>query len=160
FRIGTWDGTPIGFLNADKIQNMHPTDVRLSPWAADSTGLTNFTVGVDSDSAWPMAEWHAQTAAAPFVDTDNRITFTLTASQAATALTLRVGLTRLDSERPNLSVNAHSPSTQSIASQPDSRGLTTGNWRGNNVVYIFNLSTSWMQVGTNTIDIFSVSGSA
>jgi rhamnogalacturonan endolyase len=160
FRIGTWDGTPIGFLNADKIQNMHPTDVRMSPWAADSSGLTNFTVGTSPDSAWPMAEWHAQTAAAPFVDTDNRITFTLTAAQVATALTLRVGLTRLDSERPNLSVNGHSTSTQSIASQPSSRGLTTGNWRGNNVVYIFNLSTSWMIAGTNTIDIFSVSGSA
>jgi rhamnogalacturonan endolyase len=159
FRIGKWDGTPIGFLNADKIQNMHPTDVRMSPWAVASTGLTNFTVGVDPDSSWPMAEWHAQTAAAPFVDTDNRITFTLTASQASTALTLRVGLTRSDSARPNLSVNGHSTSVQSIASEPSSRGLTTGNWRGNNVVYIFNLSTSWMVAGTNTIDIFSVTGS-
>ena len=159
FRIGTWDGTPLGFLNADKIQNMHPTDVRMSPWAADSTGLTNFTVGVDPDSAFPMAEWHAQASAAPFVDTDNRITFNLTAAQATTALTLRIGLTRLDSARPNISVNGHSTSIQSIASEPDSRGLTTGNWRGNNVVYIFNLSTSWLHSGTNTIDISSVSGS-
>ena len=160
FRIGTWDGTPIGFLNADKITNMHPTDVRMSPWAADSTGLTNFTVGTDPDSAFPMAEWHAQTSAAPFVDTDNRITFNLTAAQATTALTLRIGLTRLDSARPNISVNGHSTSIQSIASEPNSRGLTTGNWRGNNAVYIFNLSTSWLQAGTNTIDISSVSGSS
>jgi hypothetical protein len=160
FRIGTWDGTPIGFLNADKIVNMHPTDVRMSPWAADSTGVTNFTVGTDPDSSFPMAEWHTQTAAAPFVDTDNRITFTLTSAQAATALTLRIGITRLDHGRPNISVNGNSSSAQSIASQPDSRGLTTGNWRGNNSVYIFNISTSSLHSGTNTIDISCTSGSA
>jgi rhamnogalacturonan endolyase len=155
FRIGTWDGTPLGFLNADKITTMHPTDVRMSPWAADSTGVTNFTVGTDPDSAFPMAEWHTQNGAAPWVDTDNRITFNLSAAQASTPLTLRIGVTRLDHGRPNLTVNgSFSTSTQNIASEPSSRGLTTGNWRGNNAVYIFNLSTSWLHSGTNTIDIF------
>jgi rhamnogalacturonan endolyase len=158
FRIGTWDGTPVGFINADKITTMHPTDVRMAPWS-DSTGFTNFTVGTDPDSAWPMAEWHTQNSAAPWVDTDNRITFSLTAAQAATPLTLRIGVTRLDHGRPNISVNGTSSSTQSIASQPSSRGLTTGNWRGNNCLYSFNISTSSLHAGTNTIDIYCVSGS-
>jgi rhamnogalacturonan endolyase len=158
FRIGTWDGTPLGFLNADKITIMHPTDSRMSAWS-DSSGVTNFTVGTDPDSAWPMAEWHTQNSAAPWVDTDNRITFNLTAAQAATPLTLRIGLTRLDHGRPNISVNGVSSSTQSIASEPDSRGLTVGNWRGNNALYSFNISTSSLHAGTNTIDISCVSGS-
>jgi rhamnogalacturonan endolyase len=160
FRIGTWDGTPLGFLNSNLITDMHPTDVRMSPWAADSTGVTNFTVGTDSDSTFPMAEWHAQNSAAPYVDTDNRITFTLTSAQAATALTFRIGLTRLDSARPNITVNSSWTSAiQGIATEPDSRGLTTGNWRGNNVTYSFNIPTSALHSGTNTIDIYSVSGS-
>ncbi|KAG6946629.1 hypothetical protein JG688_00015951, partial [Phytophthora aleatoria] len=34
WRIGEWDGTPNGFLNADKIHKMHPSDYRMSPWKA------------------------------------------------------------------------------------------------------------------------------
>jgi rhamnogalacturonan endolyase len=160
FRIGTWDGTPLGFLNADKITYMHPTDTRMSAWA-DSTGMTNFTVGTDSDSSWPLAEWHAAASAAPYVDTTNRITFTLTAAQAATAQTLRIGLTRLDSGRPTVSANSGlwNSSVPALTTQPNSRGLTTGNWRGNNCVYSFNIPTSGLKVGANTIDIYCTSGS-
>ncbi len=160
FRIGTSDGTPLGFLNADKITNMHPTDVRMSPWA-DSTGMTNFTVGADSDSSWPMAEWHAGASAAPYVDTANQITFSLTAAQAATAQTLQIGLTRLSSGRPTIDVNSgawNSP-VPALTTQPSSRGLTTGNWRGNNCVYTFNIPTNALKAGTNTIDIYCTSGS-
>jgi rhamnogalacturonan endolyase len=159
FRVGNWDGTPLGLLNADKITAMHPTDVRMSPWAADSTGLTNFTVGVDPDSAFPMAEWHTQNSAAPYVDTKNRITFNLTAAQAGTPLTLRIGLTRLDQGRPTVTVNSswNSP-VPALTSQPNSRGLTTGNWRGNNCTYSFDIPTSALHAGTNTIDIYCTSG--
>ena len=162
FRIGTWDGTPLGFLNSDKITDMHPTDVRMSPWAADSTGVTNFTVGTDPDSSFPMAEWHAQTSAAPFVDTDNRITFTVTSAQAATALTFRIGLTRLDSARPTINVDsgAFTSAVPAIASEPSARGLTTGNWRGNNVLYTYDIPAGTLKAGTNTIDIFCTSGSS
>ncbi|MBO0871578.1 MAG: rhamnogalacturonase B, partial [Micromonosporaceae bacterium] len=31
-QLGTWDGTPRGFLNADRIETMHPSDVRMTPW--------------------------------------------------------------------------------------------------------------------------------
>ncbi len=138
---------------------MHPSDSRLAAWA-DSTGMTNFIVGMSPDSSWPMAEWKFQTAAAPWTDTTNRITFNLTAAQAATPLTLRIGITRLDHGRPNISVNGgSSPAAPPLTPQPVSRGLTLGNWRGNNSVYTFNLSTSSLRAGTNTIDIFCVSGS-
>jgi autotransporter-associated beta strand protein len=166
FRIGTWDGTPLGFLNADKITTMHPTDVRMSPWAADSTGFTNFTVGTDSDSSWPMAEWHTETGTTQngvttYEDVKNRITFNLTAAQAATGETLRIGLTRLDQGRPTISVNsgAWNSAVPPINSEPSTRGLTTGNWRGNNCVYTFNIPTSALVTGTNTIDIYCTSGS-
>jgi rhamnogalacturonan endolyase len=167
FSIGTWDGTPLGFLNANLITDMHPTDVRMSPWAASSTGITNFTVGTDPVSNWPMAEWHAQTGSTQngvttYEDTDNRITFALTAAQAAQAMTLRIGLTRLDSGRPTISVNsgAWGSAVPGIYSEPSSRGLTTGNWRGNNCLYTFNISTGALVAGTNTIDIYCTSGSA
>jgi rhamnogalacturonan endolyase len=165
FRIGTWDGTPLGFLNADKITTMHPTDARMNPWAADSTGFTNFTVGTDSDSAWPMAEWHTQTGSTQngvttYEDVQNRITFNLTSAQVQN-LTLRIGLTRLDQGRPTISVNsgAWNSAIPSIASEPNSRGLTTGNWRGNNALYTFNIPSSALHAGSNTIDIYCTSGS-
>jgi rhamnogalacturonan endolyase len=166
FRIGAFDGTPLGFLNANNITTMHPTDIRMSPWATDATGLTNFTVGTDPDSSFPMAEWHAETGTTvngvtTFEDTDNRITFTVTAAQAATAFTFRIGLTRLDSARPTINVDsgAFSSAVPAIASEPTARGLTTGNWRGNNVLYTFDIPAGTMKAGTNTIDIFSTSGS-
>jgi rhamnogalacturonan endolyase len=166
FRIGTWDGTPLGFLNANNITTMHPTDVRMSPWAADSTGATNFTVGTDSDSSWPMAEWHTETGTTQngvttYEDVKNRITFTLTSAQAATGETLRIGLTRLDQGRPTISVNSGTwnSAVPPINSEPSTRGLTTGNWRGNNCVYTFNIPSSALLTGTNTIDIYCTSGS-
>ncbi len=161
--IGKRDGTPLGLLNADKISDMHPTDIRMSPWAADATGLTTFNVGTDPVSSFPMAEWHTQVGTGAqfgaFVDTDNRITFTLTAAQAATPLTLRIGVTREDHGRPTININGHASSVPNISSQPTARGLTTGNWRGNNTIYTFNLSTSNLVAGTNTLDIFCASGS-
>src|SRR5206468_4275180 len=52
WRIGTWDGTPAGFLNSDKIAIMHPSDPRMSAWTAPT-----FTVGTSADSSWPLAQF-------------------------------------------------------------------------------------------------------
>lgn len=158
WRIGTWDGTPLGFLNSDKITTMHPSDSRMSPWA-DATGLTNFIVGTSTDADFPMAEWKVQTSAGPVIDTTNRITFDLTAEQAATALTMRIGITRMDHGRPSISVNGVGQSVPGLTTQPNSRGVTLGNWRGNNTLYTWNISTSALHAGTNTIDISCASGS-
>jgi rhamnogalacturonan endolyase len=159
FRIGTFDGTPREFLNGDKIADMHPSDVRMTPWA-DATGLTNYIVGTTLDSAFPMAEWKFQTTSGTrYTDTDNRITFTLTAAQKATPLTLRIGITRLDHGRPGVSINGTGLSIPALSTQPDTRGLTLGSWRGNNTLYTYNISTSSLIAGTNTIDITVASGS-
>jgi rhamnogalacturonan endolyase len=160
WRIGNWDGTPREFLNGDKITIMHPQDARLSPWAADSTGMTNFTIGVNTDRDWPMAEWKTQVGAAPYVDTKNRITFNLTSTQRSQGLTLRIGVTRQDSERPGVSANGGTTQYSStILTQPDARGLSLGNWRGNNGVYAYSFAANSLNVGTNTFDIYAISGS-
>ncbi|EEY63834.1 polysaccharide lyase, putative [Phytophthora infestans T30-4] len=51
WRIGAWDGTPDGFLNADKIHKMHPSDYRMSAWKT-----MTFKAGSDADSAFSMAQ--------------------------------------------------------------------------------------------------------
>lgn len=52
WRIGEWDGTPRGFLNADKVTAIHPLDVRMSPW-----GPVTYTVGTGSPSEFPCCQW-------------------------------------------------------------------------------------------------------
>jgi rhamnogalacturonan endolyase len=157
WRIGTWDGSPLGLLNSDKIEVMHPSDSRIGTWSLPMVGGTpTFTVGTNTDGQWPMAQ---------FKDMNNnpRIVFTLTAAQVQ-ALTLRVGLTlAFASGRPNITVNvgktyAWTSPFQSPSAQPDSRGITRGTWRGNNVVHSFNIPASALRAGVNTIDVFVISG--
>ena len=111
-----------------------------------------------------MAEWkEGSTTANPQpIDTNNQIDFTLTATQAATAMTLRIGLTRSGAGgRPIISVNGGSFSSAPAApSEPSSRGVTTGNWRGNNVMFTYAISTSSLHAGANTINIEVASGSS
>jgi rhamnogalacturonan endolyase len=152
WQIGTWDGTPAGFLNADKIAIMHPSDVRMADWVD-----TNFVVGVSTDADWPMAQ---------FKDVNNgqRITFNLSAAQAATAQTLRIGITLgFEGGRNRITVNAGQPGawTSSIPAASidlNSRGITRGTYRGPNQLYTYNIPTSALHAGVNTIDLPVVSG--
>lgn len=161
WRIGTWDGTPREFLNADKIETIHPSDVRMAPWTN-----VNYVVGTSTDAQWPLVQFKAPNAAnnpnnlLPLNPT-NRITFNLTSAQAATAMTLRIGITlAFANGRPIISVNGGSYSTAPApSSQPDSRGITRGTWRGNNFTHAHNIATSALRAGTNTIDIGIASGS-
>jgi rhamnogalacturonan endolyase len=154
WRIGIWDGTPAGFLNADKIATMHPSDPRMSPWTAPT-----FTIGTSTDNTWPLGQ---------FKDVNNtpRIVFNLTAAQAATPLTLRIGITlAFAGGRPFITVNsgqsyAWTSSIPSPSNQPNSRGITRGTWRGNNTLFTYNIPTSALRAGTNTIDIVVASGSS
>ena len=167
FLIGSWDGTPNGFLNSDLFPNMHPSDSRMNPWgtftdATDTTAMTNYVVGTSPTSAWPMAEWkEATTDPTKPIDNINRITFTLTAAQVV-ASTLRIGITRAGSgARPIISVNGGSFSSVPASSpQASGRGVTLGNSRGNNITYNYSISASALHVGTNTIDIEVASGSS
>ncbi len=153
FSIGTFDGTPIGFLNADKFPDMHPSDSRMTPWVD-----TTYTIGVSTPADWPMAEWKD-----PALNPVNTISFTLTAQQAATAMTLRIALTRTGvGGRTTINVNngAYSSPTPAAPTEPSARGVTLGNWRGNNVLYTYNIPTSALHAGANTISISVNSGSS
>jgi hypothetical protein len=63
--------------------------------------------------------------------------------------------------RPTINVNsgAWNSAAPTQTTQPDSRGLTTGNWRGNNTLYTFDIAAGALHAGSNTIDIFCTSGS-
>jgi rhamnogalacturonan endolyase len=154
WRIGTWDGTPAGFLNADKISIMHPSDVRMSSWTASS----NFVIGTNATVDWPLAQFMG-------VNNSQRITFTLTAAQAAQAQTLRIGITLgFAGGRDVIHVNAGqsfawNSAIPTPATDLNSRGITRGTWRGPNQLYTYNIPASAFQVGTNTIDLSVVSGS-
>jgi len=49
FQIGTFDGTPKGLRNADRIETEHPSDVRMSSWSVSTFAATS------SASGFPMA---------------------------------------------------------------------------------------------------------
>ncbi|KAG8702120.1 hypothetical protein FRC09_004931, partial [Ceratobasidium sp. 395] len=53
WQIGDFDGTPRGFLNADMIETMHPSDSRMHEW------LRTYTVGQQDIGYFPMAIFKA-----------------------------------------------------------------------------------------------------
>lgn len=153
FRIGTWDGTPAEFLNADKIHDHHPSDVIMKPFV-DGT----FIVGKSKDVDWPLGIWRG-------VNSNQRITFTLTPEQAKTPLTLRIGITwAFSGGRPFIDVNAGGPGAWNSKLPPQSeqpqqsRGITRGTYRGNNDTFLFDLPASALRAGENTIDVHVNSG--
>jgi hypothetical protein len=88
------------------------------------------------------------------------ILFNLTAGQIAT-MTLRAGITcAYAGGRPKPTVNAYTPSSNpSPSSQPNSRSLTVGTYRGNNWLYTFSIPSSAFVVGQNTLVLNVISGS-
>jgi rhamnogalacturonan endolyase len=152
--IGTWDGTPNEFLNEPALATEHPSDSRMAPW-----NNVSFVIGTNADSDWPTAQWKD-------VNNDNQIVFTLTADQAATANTLRIGITdAFAGGRPFIKVNAGQPYQWTSAlpapsSQPNSRSITRGTYRGNNTTFTYYIPTRALVAGTNTIDISVNSGTA
>ena len=149
WRIGNWDGSPTEFLNGSRLTSMHPSDVRMASWNTPQyvIGSSNAATG------FPAYQWKSVN--------DNRvIKFNLTAAQIAN-YTLRVGLTTAFSNaRPKPTVNnAWTPATNPAAStQPTTRNLTVGSYRGNNVTYTFDIPASALVVGTNTVSLAAISG--
>ncbi|KAL0570853.1 hypothetical protein V5O48_011108 [Marasmius crinis-equi] len=146
WQIGDFDGTPGGFLNADKIETMHPSDSRMSDW-----GPITFAVGDDIDQ-FPMAV---------FKDIGGvTIKFELESSQTG-ARTLDIATTlAFAGGRPVVEVNDWTSKTPAAPSQPDSRGITRGTWRGNNILYTYSIPSGTLVEGSNTISISVVSGSS
>jgi rhamnogalacturonan endolyase len=147
FKIGEWDGTPNGFRNAGKIVNMHPSDIRMDPW-----GPLIYTIG-DPFTNFPMACWQTN---------NNPVTihFNL-ASLPTNNLTLRAGITcAYAGGRPKPTVNSYSPgSNPSPSSQPSSRSLTIGTYRGNNWLYTFTIPATAFVIGQNILTLNTISGS-
>ena len=148
WRIGEWDGTPAGFMNGANIPWMHPSDSRQSTW-----GSTNFVVGSSAWNTFPALQWKD-------VNNSTSIQFDLAANQMM-PLTLRVGITgAFAGGRPQIKVNNWTSPAPPASSQPNSRSLTIGTYRGNNATFTTNIPASALKAGTNTINLTVISGSS
>jgi rhamnogalacturonan endolyase len=152
WRIGDWNGTPSGFKNADLMTYAHPSDSRAASW----TG--NVVVGSGTEtSGFPCYLWKD-------VNSGIIVYFKLTAAQAAAAHTLRIGVTTAYANgRPQVVVNdTWTSAIPSPPSQPSTRSLTVGSYRGNNHTFTYSVPASAWLTDTgayNTLKIHVASGS-
>jgi len=152
WRIGNWDGTPSGFKNADLMTYAHPSDVRAASW----TG--NVVIGSGTEtSAFPCYLWKD-------VNSGLIVYFKLTAAQLAAAHTLRIGVTTAYANgRPQVVVNdTWTSAVPSPPTQPSTRSLTVGSYRGNNYTFTYSVPASaWLtdSGAYNTLKIYVASGS-
>ncbi|TEB39741.1 hypothetical protein FA13DRAFT_1703960 [Coprinellus micaceus] len=162
--IGTPDGTPKGFLNADKIETMHPSDSRMSNW-----GPITFTIGSSSEGSFPMAQFKS-----PYHDQMERefltnCYFWYLRARILGARTLRIRTTgSFAGARPSITVNNWTSSVPGAPTNLNSRGtrprhplsVTRGTWRGINQSYDYALPSGVLVSGSNTISIYATSGSS
>ncbi|MGX5186883.1 rhamnogalacturonan lyase B N-terminal domain-containing protein [Streptomyces avermitilis] len=152
WRIGTWDGTPSGLKNAALMTYAHPSDPRAAAW----TG--NVVIGSGSEtSSFPAYIWKD-------VNSGLLVYFKLTAAQAAAAHTLRIGVTTAYANgRPRVTVNDWVSAIPSPPTQPSTRSLTVGSYRGNNYTFTYSVpAAAWLtdtsQYNVLKIDVVSGSG--
>jgi rhamnogalacturonan endolyase len=152
WRIGNWDGTPKEFLNGDKVNAMHPSDVRMAYWTP-----ADYLVGTSSAAAgFPAYQWKAVNGAV-------NVRFNLTSTQlkATSTYTLRVGITdAYAGARPQVTVNGWVSAVPASSAQPNSRSLTTGSYRGNNATFTYNIPVEQLVVGQNILTLAPASGSS
>ena len=151
WRIGDWNGTPAGFKNASLMTYAHPSDVRASAWSGD------FTVGSSATGSFPAYIWKD-------VNNGLAVYFKLTAAQAAAAHVLRIGIsTNYINGRPQVTVNGWTSSVPSPPTEPSTRTLTVGSYRGNNVTFTYSVPASAWLTDTsqyNVLRIYVASGSS
>lgn len=154
WRIGDWNGTPAGFKNADLMTYAHPSDARAASW----TG--NVVVGSGETAAFPCYLWKD-------VNSGILVYFRLTEAQAAAAHTLRIGVTTAYANgRPQVTVNdTWTSAIPAPPTQPDTRSLTNGSYRGNNHTFTYSVPASaWKtdagQYNVLRIDVVSGSGAS
>jgi rhamnogalacturonan endolyase len=148
FRIGAWTGAPTNFKNWPDLTWMHPSDTRMASW-----GPVTYTVGSSSAGDFPAYQWKE-------INNPTTVRFTLSSGQLA-ARTVRIGITAAYAAgRPQITVNGWTSPAPSPSSQPDSRSLTIGTYRGNNALYTYNVPASAFVAGPNTMTITVISGSA
>ncbi|MES2476014.1 MAG: rhamnogalacturonan lyase B N-terminal domain-containing protein [Verrucomicrobiota bacterium] len=148
WRIGEWDGTPNEFLNGDKATVMHPSDTRMADWNPGP-----YLIGTSSpETGIPCYQWKD-------INGSQQIQFNLSADQVVDSV-IRVGITvAYSGARPNITVNSWTSAFQGASTQPGSRSLTTGSYRGNNMTYSFQVPASALIAGTNTLYLSPISGS-
>lgn len=147
FRIGTWDGTPSGFKNYSNLTWTHPSDTRNASW-----GPATYTVGSSQTSDFPAYQWKD-------VNNPTTVRFTLSSAQIA-ARTVRIGLSAAYAGgRPQISVNGWTSSAPAPSTQPSSRSLTIGTYRGDNALYTYAVPGSAFIEGINTLTLTAISGS-
>ncbi|MFG6430473.1 rhamnogalacturonan lyase B N-terminal domain-containing protein [Roseateles sp. LYH14W] len=149
WRIGNWDGSPAELRNGDKLTWMHPSDVRMASWAPGS-----FVVGSSATTAFPAYLWKS-------VNDAQIVQFNLSAAQVKNS-TVRIGITTaFAGGRPRITVNnSWTAANPSPSTQPGTRTLTVGTYRGNNTTYSFTVPASALVAGTNTMTINVISGSS
>jgi rhamnogalacturonan endolyase len=139
WRIGSFDGQPLELKNGDKIERMHPEDVRMGPWGG------NYTVGKSTARDFPMALFAKQGGTAT-------VNFEMSAEQAATETTLRVGTTlSFKGGRPRVEVRSWAGRDPGAPKLIDSRGVTRGAYRGYGEVYAWKIPAGTMKEGWNTL---------
>jgi rhamnogalacturonan endolyase len=148
WRVGDWDGTPNEFLNGQTLISRHPSDSRNPSW-----GPVTYAVG-SAVNKFPGVQFRGD-------NSPTTITFTLTAAQAAAAHTMKIGITcAYDNGRPSVVVNGHATTNPGASSQPDSRSITIGTYRGNNTTFSWSVPAADFVTGANTITITPISGSS
>jgi rhamnogalacturonan endolyase len=146
WRMGSWDGSPSGFMNAGNVTFMHPSDTRMSAWGPK-------TVSSSSASSFPCYMWKG-------VNNSSKVTFTLTSGQVANH-TIRIGVSAAHAGgRPQIMVNSWTSAAPAAPSQPSQRSLTLGTYRGNNTLYTYAVPGSAFVAGNNTLTITVISGSS
>ncbi|ETM34803.1 hypothetical protein L914_18186 [Phytophthora nicotianae] len=146
WRIGAWDGTPDGFLNADKIHTAHPSDSRMEPWKP-----LNFTIGTDKDSVFPMAMFRA-------VNDPITINFELTKEQVGKDRTLKLGIPLAQNNgRCSVTVNKFSAKTP-MSAAVKTRGVTRGVTLGKYMFYDYAIPKTALVEGANKLVLSIVSG--
>jgi rhamnogalacturonan endolyase len=148
WRVGDFDGTPLEFNNGANISRMHPSDVRLNSW-----GPVTYTVGTSAVSTFPAVQFRG-------ANTPTTVKFELASNQVA-AHTVRIGInSTYAGGRPTLTINSWTSPTPATSTQPSSRSITIGTYRGNNQMYTYSVPASAFVSGTNTLSINVASGSS
>ena len=147
WKIGTWDGTPNEFLNGQTLISRHPSDSRNPSW-----GPVTYAVG-SAINKFPAVQFRAD-------NSPTTVTFSLTSAQVA-AHTLKIGITcAYNGGRPSVTVNGHALTNPGASSQPSSRSITIGTYRGNNTTFTYSIPAADFVSGANTMTITPISGSS
>jgi rhamnogalacturonan endolyase len=148
WRIGNWDGTPNEFLNGQTLISRHPSDSRNPSW-----GPVTYAVG-SAVNKFPAVQFRGD-------NSPTTVTFSLTSAQAAAAHTLKIGITcAYNNGRPQATINGHTLSSPGASSQPNSRSITVGTYRGNNTTFTWTVPAADFLTGANTLTITPISGNS